>query len=67
MIGNEKKANSFKNKCYSQIVKLGLLIDTLPDKGDTCSKSQKICLRIALANFERAVNGVENTDFEDEK
>ena len=42
------------------------LIDLMPDKGDTESTSQKICLQGALNNLERNITGVEDDDLKEE-
>lgn len=39
----------------------------MPDKGDSSSESQKICLQMALNDFAQTVNGVEPSDFEKSK
>lgn len=37
----------------------------LPNKGDTCEFSQKICIRQAIAKVHYCINGLEDTDFID--
>ena len=43
--------------------KINDLIDTLPDKGDKCSDSQKLCLVQALHELDYVVNGLQEEDF----
>lgn len=39
------------------------LIKTLPDKGNKCEDSQKICLTLALKNMESVINGTTDDDW----
>lgn len=38
-------------------------LQSMPDKGDVCEDSQKVCVRIALNELYATVNGVEDEDF----
>lgn len=56
-------AQNFNQKATHYINMLSHMIDEMPDKGDTCEESQKICLTNALKQFQNTVNGVEDSDF----
>ena len=38
----------------------------MPDKGDKCEDSQKLCLLDALSSFEKNINGTRDIDFEED-
>lgn len=57
------KSDYWKNDVQVILDELEEKINELPDKGDTCEESQKVCLRIALNDLTMAVNGVEPEDF----
>jgi len=64
---SQKQAIAFKKKADDLIEKIETLINKMPDKGNSSSESQKICLQIAINEFSHNVNGVEPSDFEEEK
>jgi len=45
--------------------KLDKHIMAMPDKGDKCDVSQKICLLNAVNNLEAIINGVTDDDFKE--
>ncbi|MDB4590943.1 DUF4116 domain-containing protein [Flavobacteriaceae bacterium] len=51
-----------QNQLQTHINDINQIINTLPDKGDTCEESQKICLLNTLQQFEHNVNGIEKED-----
>lgn len=61
------KAEKFKIKANALIYKLELLIDKMPYQGDSCTESQKVCLKQALREVEFNVTGVEDDDFKPSK
>ncbi len=61
------KSETFKNRVEKLIGKIETIIDKMPDKGDTCETSQKICLRQAINDFSYTVNGVTEKDFHKEE
>ena len=63
----QKKAETFQRRATSLIAQIEALIEKMPDKGNSSSESQKVCLSQALNQFEHTVNGVEASDFEKEK
>ena len=56
-------AQNFSLKAKHYIAMLNEMIDEMPDKGNTCEESQKICLINALKSFDNTINGVEDSDF----
>jgi hypothetical protein len=55
----------FETEALHLIEKLEELIETMPNMGDTCEDSQKVCLVAALYKLEQTVNGVSTDDFND--
>lgn len=61
------KAEKFKIRVEKLIDKIEDLIEKIPYHGDSCSESQKVCLKQALNEFSYTVNGVEESDFKKSK
>ncbi|HUU87711.1 MAG TPA: hypothetical protein VMX17_08170 [Candidatus Glassbacteria bacterium] len=64
---SQKQSETFKRRAEDLIEKIEALINKMPDKGNSSSESQKICLQIAINDFSHNVNGVEPSDFEEDK
>jgi hypothetical protein len=60
-----KEFNIFKREALHLIEKLEELIETMPNMGNTCEDSQKVCLVVTLHKLEQMVNGVSTDDFND--
>lgn len=60
---NKKK---FKTKVTKLISEIEDLILEMPYKGDSENESQKVLLTRTLSDFYYAVNGVEDSDFEED-
>lgn len=58
--------HTFKEDAEELIEKFQKLIDRMPDRGDSSSESQKVCLQISLNDLDATVNGVEDSDFDNE-
>lgn len=56
--------SEFKSHVEWHLLKIENIINLLPDKGDKCENSQKICLHNALGEFMKNVNGLEQSDLE---
>ena len=56
--------NIFQKKMEYLIEQMNTLIDTMPDRGLKCEQSQKVCLKQAVFEVEKNVNGVKDEDFE---
>ena len=59
----EQQLKRFEISCNNLTSYLRLEIQAMPDKGDKCEDSQKICLLNALSEFEHCVVGTEKEDF----
>ena len=57
----------FKEKMFELMRPLDEVVLAMPDKGDKCCDSQKICLIGAINNLEAIVNGVTDEDFKEEE
>ena len=56
----------FVSTANTLVNKLEEHFEKLPDKGDKCCDSQKICLLNALYDVEKNINGLEPEDFIEE-
>lgn len=66
-INESFEVEEFRQKIEQLIYDIeDLILSEMPDKGDTCEFSQKICLINALSEFEHVLNGVEDSDFEED-
>jgi len=61
------KITKFKAKARKLTGRLDDLIECLPNKGNKCSDSQKICLKQALKEFEATINGTMPEDLISDK
>ena len=61
------ETEKFKKSIMDLVYKIEDIIETMPDHGDTCETSQKICMRQKLNEFEWTVNGVLLSDLKPPK
>ena len=61
------KTTRLKKKLTTLVYKLEALIDEMPDKGDKCSVSQKMCLYQSLSEFESNINGITDEDLKEDE
>jgi len=67
LMKNTEKKENFKRKVEELISQIEDVIDEMPAKRYKETESQKICLINELHKFAYAVNGVEDSDFEENK
>lgn len=60
------KANQFKQKAQDLISQFEDLLQSMPQKGNTSSECQNITIQIALNKLDSCINGVEDSDFDDD-
>lgn len=63
----KKKTLLFVEKLHELLNKLENKVDTMPYQGDSCNKSQKICLQISINDLRAHINGIEDEDLEPSK
>lgn len=55
-----------KEKLHSHVEQIDDLLEEMPDKGNKCSDSQRVCLQNAINSFEHNINGITEEDLIDE-
>lgn len=60
-------AENFKTRIEALISQIEDIIEEMPQKGDKCEDCQKIYLTQTLNEFSYTVNGVEESDFQEDK
>ena len=53
-----KTAGKLRAELRNHIEAMENLIDAMPDKGDKCESSQKVCLMLDLMSLSASVNGI---------